>query len=339
MAFNELVPRAVVGAAVVALTMALVPAAGATRGGHITLLTTHGAASADVTFSRSVRIAPMKMDTTGANGWAWSGCGRVRGFYFQPLTGNALRGVGAVDFADLRYGDATDLPVPGQDLVRYPVPLGREMLNVGDGQQHHVDKSVTLPRGRYRLYVLGEGRCWVHVPVDGSTAVSRTATRRATMQYAVDALGSSPAVPGARALAAAFPITVTPRTFAVSLLHEVTHNATVGGGTVTAYGTCVEKDSMPGCAQTLGVVPPGRTSTARSGEYRFSSEGSRVFLSPPVSDPPLPSMPLPTASAATDVATWYSPGWLTTGVNTAKVTAVAAPATALQAAMFALDLG
>jgi len=309
------------------------------------VLSGRGASSVEVSFKSPVTIMPMRLQDNGANGWSWTGCGGIRGFYLQPLSGNAMAGAGAVDFAALEYGSAADV-LPGPSLPRTPVGLGTRLLDGSGGNQGPTfETTVTLRPGRYRAHLLGEGACTVRVPMEGLRSSVRKATsQRTRLQFDVAALGptgsgASPALPVPHAGVATFPMTVRSTTLAFSLLHRLNY-AQAGGPTgVSAYELCIEPDAAPPCGQFNGTTLPGRTVPERSGFYHQSmtiSSGGPVGPG----GGPLP-VPLPHLihASTTNLATWYAPGWLVPGTYTAKVVLGSTLSTTTQAAMFALDLG
>jgi hypothetical protein len=311
----------------------------ATRGTFV--LSGTGASYVDVSFARGFSLVPQQERKESPAGWRWSGCGRVRGFYLQPLFRDAMHGVGAVDLADLRFGAATDVSLPGTQLPRVPFPLGSRMLTTVEEQSRPRTTVVSMPAGRYRAHLLGVGACTVSIPVDGVRGTMHRTTRHASrMQYAVQSVGlpaSVPAVPGPRAGAATIPVTVSSDTFVVALLHEVSYRHDVGMTGMTTYETCVELDAAPGCSELMGTRLPGRSFADPSAFYHQSVTARPTSWGLPVTPPADPAT-VPVQAAMGEVGTWYAPGWLVPGNASAKVVVAATPTTTTQAAMFALDL-
>lgn len=317
------------------------PAGAAVAGGSLTI-TGQGGRYSDVSFAHPVRVKPMLLG--GSDGWTWSGCGRFRGFYLQPLVGDSTRGVGAVDVASFAYGRAAGAPFPATEFRRVPVPLGTMMLAIGDGQTQPDTAAVTLPRGRYRVYLLGDGACRVTVPVIGLRESVRLSPKgRAALRFDVvplDGLAAPPAgTPGARTGSVAFPLTVTARTFAIVVLHEVTYSYGLGPNAAASYEICVQPEPVDGCGRVNGTTLPGRTPPGRSGFYHHGSYAPPPVVATPVGVPTAGPVSVPVHQASNDIAQWYAPGWLPTGELNAKVRAAVAPATSMHAALFALDLG
>lgn len=328
-------------AVVVAAALAATPAAVAAPAAKDALiLTGSGSGWTDLVLPRPVEVAPLLQGARNSAGWTSSGCGRMRGFYLQPLTGDPARGVGAVDLSDLRFGAATDVALPGAaPLPRVPVPLGTQMLDSGNGSGPSEQHTVKVPAGRYRAYLLAETRCSVSVPLKGRVGtVRRSVTNTARAQFAVKNIGPvEQAVPGARLGEVSFPVNVSSTTLAFSLVHVVQYAHAVGPSGVTGYQMCIEPDSAPLCAHTADTDLPGRTAPSRSGFYHHTVMSPPSTLAPPFGAP-TGSADVPVSATATQLATWYAPGWLTSGELTAKSFALSVPATAVQGAMFALDL-
>lgn len=105
---------------------------------------------ADVTLTR-----PLTFDSEQSLFLTSSGCGRYHGFYFRPLS-PSLRPFTRTGTAGVGMFAAASFDYPEES--RWPVPLG---TGVGGGTR------PTLQPGRYRLLLLGEGRCEVRMPVAG----------------------------------------------------------------------------------------------------------------------------------------------------------------------------
>ncbi|HWL38011.1 MAG TPA: hypothetical protein VNQ77_17630 [Frankiaceae bacterium] len=301
------------------------------------VLSGRGGSYVDITLTRSATVVPMHLaaalDEDGHprydDGWSWTGCGAKRGFYLRPLTGDPLSGVGAVDFAELRYGPASDLPLPGGPIPREPIPFGRRHLNVAaNGQSVPDDTGTVLRPGRYRAFLLGEGTCQVRVPLGGYGRTLRaTASRPASFHGQVSTLRPAglepaPGVPMPRAMVVTVPLTIRPATFAFALLHRVGYQVS---GSTLSYSTCVETDPSQLCQRATPLTP----NNSQRGEYRNRSSAQ---------PPPGAGLPVSVTADATHAATWYAPSWLPAGSATAKVSAVSDQTTALQAVTFALDL-
>lgn len=331
--------RAVIAlAAVVGGAMAGAPPPAAASAG-VLVLSGRGASSVDITLPRAATVMPLRLAAENPRGWSWSGCGRVRGFYLQPLRGGAMDGVGAVDLAELRYGRATDVGPNGSDLPRLPVPIGRLLVR-DDEQSPSRVTPVPVVAGRYRVHLLGEGACTVRIPMPGLPGtVRRTTTHRTTMQFGVNDLDTpvpTPTAPGVRGVSATFPVRVSRDTFAFSLVHQMGYSYAVGPSGLAAYEMCIEPRPEPPCTPA-DVSLPGGAPAARSGFYHQTE----VAAAPSVTAPPgvpVPAVPLPLLITTSDLANWYAPGVLQPGEQTAKAALLSAPATVVQGAMFALDL-
>ena len=196
-----------------ALTAALLlsPLASADAATPPTLVLTSAAGSrhTTVTFTKDVVVkrADWYLPTRTA------GCGRFGGWYLQPVVGRGFVGTGAVDVALFGYGPR---------LPRMAVRLGEQ---AGFGSY-----LVTVPAGRYRAHVLGEGRCEVRLPVvSGFTGTRKVVTStRTSVDYAELDLMTNESLPGrAPAGLASFPLTVTSRSYVVVAGHLYNRSTTL----------------------------------------------------------------------------------------------------------------
>jgi len=257
-------------------------------------------------------------------GWSWSGCGRLRGFYLEPLDNDPMHGVGAVDFADLRFGAVIDPPwLQTSTLHRVPIPLGAAATVqpspvIG---RHYRLPSLTLPAGRYRAHLLCDGAGRVTIPLGGSgPALRRTVHAVSRVQWAdapLDPLSAAgaPAIPAPRAGAVTFPVTIRPTTLAVVIVHETDYDPQQYRAVSQAVA-CVQTVPGPACVRGASGGP--------SGNYTHTNQADALTGNSNLS--------------VTDYAVWYAPGHLLPGPQTAKATAQSDSSTGEQAAMFALDL-
>jgi hypothetical protein len=313
-----------------AAALCAVPARAAASPGVI-VLTGQGSGYTDITLAHQTRILPMHLaihrdpdgHATHTDGWSWRGCGRLRGFYLRPFKKDPLAGAGAIEFADLRFGQATDLPLPGGDIARMPVPLAARYLDPPGGQTPNNETPVVLSAGRYRAFLFGQGSCEIRVPAPGVSGTLRVRTMHPSTVQAHVSTGrpggsDTPAVPAVQAVLAHDQITVRPNTFVLVMLHRVGY--TLAHADIVA-SMCVELDPSPTCSET-----PLNRSTTRSGSY---VHGAGAHPPPPV----------PVVSAdVTDFATWYAPAWLRSGNLTAKVYGATTQTAQLQALTLAIDL-
>lgn len=327
--------RAVAAAALAVVALPAAPSAAADTG--LLVLSGRGAVSVDVTLP-TVRVVPMEhagtVDWNGnrlAEGWTWQGCGGIRGFYLRPLTGDPMSGVGAADFAALRWGSPTDLPWPGGHIRRLPTPLGARLMGLGAARE----TAVTLPAGRYRAFLLGEGDCQVRITLGGYRGTIRArAARAAALQYAVAPLDlhGDLALPRPRAGLMTAPVVVRPRTLSMAFVHRVGIDSANGQfvpASVHFWSACVERDASPRCTETVLTSP-----RQRAGMYGNGMSGLPPRL--PAGPTYAPNGPWPTS---TQIGYWYAPGWLPAGELTGKVMAVSTPTTtSLQGVTFALDV-
>lgn len=322
------------------LLLPLAPAVAASGASGALVISGTGPGHADVTFDRPVGITPMLL---GEGGWTWSGCGRIRGFYVQPLAGDPMAGTGAIDVAVLSYGRAAAEPLPATSFQRVPVPLGAAMLSLNDGQTRPDTTRVVLRKGAYRVHLLGEGRCRVRVPVTGLRgAVGVTTRHRSVMHLGVQTLDGPagealPGQPVVRTGSAAFPVRVTPGTFVLALLHEVTYSYGFGPNAAVSYEICVQAEPGQGCGRMGAVTFPGRSAAPPGGFYHNGSGAPPPHVDLPV-ETGTGATYLPITQTANHVAMWYPPGRLPPGEQLAKVVATGGPATSMQAMMFALRL-
>ena len=227
----------------------------------------------------------------------------VAGFYLRSLS-HPGQDFGYVDVAVF---SSTGLP------YRAPVALGqaarRSIGGTGD---------VTLPPGRYRAYLIGEGsRCTVQMPVVAGirhSAVVRTTTA-VPIQFAVAEL-AAPQTP-VRVHATSLAFTARPATYAVSALHVWRRTATGASAveSITTGAACL--DPLPAI-----TCVPGHPATDAVHSYQ-----SRCY---------------PDGSSVT-VDDWYeyaTPGTLPAGVTQAKALAAlpSYDSLAATAAMLAFDI-
>ena len=121
---------------------------------HLTLRTASGPRYAEIVLSRplSVQESDGGIDSCGNPAvFTWTGCGRYRGFLFQPL-GPDPAGAATVAFGLL---DVAGFRTPLASGHRMPVPLASRAIPNG----------LRLAAGRYRVHVLCEGRGEVRIPV------------------------------------------------------------------------------------------------------------------------------------------------------------------------------
>lgn len=268
-----MIRRIALGLGAAALLAPLVPAAAA---GPATLVLSaaSGSSHATVTFDKPV--------VTKRADWylplRWTGCGRFRGYFLQPVRAEGFRGTGMVDVSRFGYGTT---------LRRMPVRLGEQ---AEPGPAH-----VTIPAGRYRVHVLGEGRCEVRIPVvSGVHGTRRITTRdRTPVQYAEQQLGGSGGAPGsAQAGLASFSLGITSRTYTVVAGHVYDRSTTLPP-TGEVY-PCI--DVVPAVA--CGPSPAGVQTGVNSQQV---------------------NTPDGTAYTATDVFAFAFPGALAQGTQYGKV--------------------
>lgn len=107
-----------------------------------------GSRYTDVTLTQ-----PVTFDEQQRRFFTYSGCGRYHGFYLRPLS-PSLRPFTPSGSAGFGMFAAASFDYPSG--LRWPVALG-------DGVSS--ERRTVLRPGRYRLVLLGEGRCEVRMPI------------------------------------------------------------------------------------------------------------------------------------------------------------------------------
>lgn len=231
-------------ALLVLLAAALVePALAAGWNRPVLLLLGKGNTHADVTLRTSMVLHKRGYEFTT------SGCGRYGGFYLQPLnrpyTGATTPDFGLFDPARFDY---TDL------FYRKPLGLGRAAL--GNTGPDLGNSTVSLPPGRYRAHLLGEGNnCRVRMPVVSGLAETLTVRTAAASgvhfdEAALDigvATGRGPRIGVGR-----FPVTVDANTYVLSAVHYWTRTfgqpTDLDGARLTS--ACIDQIPVGTCSPT-----------------------------------------------------------------------------------------
>jgi hypothetical protein len=255
--------RGALGLAAAALLLPLGPARAAAPAALV-LSSAAGSSHATVTFDKPVVVK--RADWFAPLGW--SGCGRFRGYFLQPVGAQKFRGTGMVDVARFGYGTA---------LRRMPVRLG-EQAQTGT-------YLVTIPAGRYRIHLLGEGRCEVRIPVvSGIAGTRRVTTRERTpVQYAEQDLGAPGVTPALKnAGLASFPLGITSRTYTVVTGHLYDRSTTAPPTgdvlpciDVVPAATCgLTNDGVQAGVNSEQVNMPDGTSYTATDAYAFAFPGA-----------------------------------------------------------------
>lgn len=293
--------RLLVLAALVGVLLPPLPhAAGSTV--QALVVTGHGNTHSDVTLRFAITLP--KRPTT----FTTRGCGRFGGFYAHRLDGPP--GVPATDYGLLDHArfDYTNL------YYRQPVALGQAAL----GDRPGGDGNVSLPAGRYRIHLFGEGAaCEVRVPV--LRGLTRALTVRpiapTRVQYDdADLVLPVPASDGPHLGTATFSMDVSSTTYAVAAVHHWQREPREGPNPPQAADACL--DAVP-----AATCSPSRTVTDRvqSYERRRHPDGSTY--------------------RAVTVYEYASPGTLAPGSSAAKTYAIGPPGDWTAAgAMMAFDL-